>query len=45
MSARKGRIRSLASLSEVDALLTWFAVVGDTRVPLRQLSHGQRAES
>lgn len=45
MSARAylrhlGRIRGLPSLSEVDKLLERFAVVGGTRVPLRQLSKG-----
>jgi ABC-type multidrug transport system ATPase subunit len=45
MSARAylrhmGRIHGLASLSEVDILLERFAVVGGTRVPLRQLSKG-----
>jgi ABC-type transporter Mla maintaining outer membrane lipid asymmetry ATPase subunit MlaF len=47
LEMERGRVLGIigASLSEVDVLLTWFAVVGDTRVPLRQLSHGQHAES
>jgi ABC-type multidrug transport system ATPase subunit len=45
MSARAylrhmGRIHGLRNLSEVDALLERFALVGGTRVPLRQLSKG-----
>jgi ABC-2 type transport system ATP-binding protein len=45
MSARAylrhmGRIHGMSNLSEVDSLLERFAVVGGTRVPLRQLSKG-----